>query len=119
MGLYVDGYVIPVPRKNVASYKKMAQLGKKVWMEYGALSYVEAVGDDINVKYGIPFGKLLKLKPSETVIFAFVTYKSKTDRNRIVKKVMTDPRMDPTKWKTMPFDDKRMTFGGFKGIVVG
>lgn len=116
MGLYVDCFLLPLPRKNLAAYKKMAKLGCKVWMDHGALSYVEAIGDDIAVKFGLPFNKMMKTKPSEIIVVAFVTYKSKADRNRITKLVMKDPRMEKMTGP-MPFDMKKMGFGGFKPIV--
>lgn len=117
MGQYVDGYVIPIKKKNVKSYQKMASIGRKVWMEHGALDYYECVGDDLNTPYGIPFKKLNKLKPDETVVFAFIVYKSKAHRDRVNKKVHQDPRMQPEKFTEMPFDMKRFTAGGFKVLV--
>lgn len=116
MGIYVDTFLLPVPKKNLAAYKKAAKLGCKVWIEHGALSYVEAMGDDIAVKFGLPFNKLLKNKPSEVIVVAFVTYKSKADRNRITKLVMNDERMSKV-MDPMPFDMKKMCFGGFKSLV--
>ncbi len=120
MATYVDGYVIPIKKSNVKAYKKMAQLGCKVWKEHGALEYFETVGEDLKAKWGSNFLKLCKLKPNETVVFAFIVYKSKADRNRINKAVMADPRMNPPaggkKFK-MPFDMKRFVMGGFKTLV--
>jgi len=119
MPKYVDGFVIPVPKKNLAAYKKMAQLGAQVWRDHGALKYFECVGDDLKAPIGIPFGKLVKLKPSETVVFAFIVYKSRAHRDRVNAKVMKDKRildMDHTK---MPFDHNRMSFGGFETMVEG
>lgn len=116
MGIYVDAFLLPVPKKNLTAYKKMAKLGCKVWMEYGALSYVEAVGDDIAVKFGLPFNKILKTKPSEVIVISFITYKSKADRNRITKLVMKDKRFAKIP-EPMPFDMKKMGFGGFKSLV--
>jgi uncharacterized protein YbaA (DUF1428 family) len=118
MGLYVDGFLLPVKKKNLAAYKKMAKLGCKIWLEHGALSYVEAVGEDIKVKFGLPFHKLMKTKPSEVIVIAFITYKSKADRNRITKLVMKDPRLAKMEGP-MPFDMKAMCFGGFKALVEG
>lgn len=117
MPTYVDNYLIPVPKKNLAAYKKMANIGKKIWMELGALSYIETVCDEAKPAFGISFAKLLKLKPSEVVVIAFVTYKSKSDRNRINKLVMKDPRMKMP--KKMSFDIKRVVFGGSRAIVEG
>ncbi len=116
MGLYIDGFLLTLKTKNLPAYRKMAKLGCKVWMEHGALSYIEAIGDDIKVKFGLPFPKLLKTKPSETIVIAFVTYKSKADRNRITKLVMSDPRMNMID-QPMPFDMNTMCFGGFKSLV--
>lgn len=118
MSKYVDGFVIPMKKKNLSAYKKMAALGCKVWMEHGALEYYECTGDDLNSPWGLPFPKLTKLKKDETLIFAFIVFKSKTHRDRVNKKVHTDPRMSPEKFPTMPFDMNRMTVGGFKSLVV-
>ncbi len=124
MPKYVDGFVIPVPEKNVANYKKLSQKAAKIWLEYGALEYKECVGDDMHAGGDpqapsvVPFPGLLKTKPGETVVFSWIVYKSKADRNRINAKVMSDPRlagmMDP---KKMPFDSKRMVYGGFQMLV--
>ena len=117
MALYVDGFVVPVPQDKLADYKKMARKAGKIWMEYGALQYVECVGDDLNIKgMSATFPKQLKVKPGETVVFSWIAYKSKAQRNAVNKKIMTDPRMDfdPNK---MPFDMKRMLMGGFRAIV--
>ena len=115
---YVDGYLLPVPRKNLAAYRKMAAKAGKIWREHGALDYKECAGDDLDTKFGIPFGKQMKLKRGETVVFAWIVFKSKADRNRVNAKVMKDPRlkamMDAS---SMPFDCKRMLYGGFKTIV--
>jgi uncharacterized protein YbaA (DUF1428 family) len=117
MARYVDGFVVPVPKKNVEAYRRMALKVGKVWREYGALDYVECVADDVKPGKVTSFPQSVKLKPGETVVFAWVTYKSRAHRDRIMKKVMTDPRlagMDPS---TMGFDGKRMFFGGFKTII--
>ena len=115
---YVDGFVLAVPKKNLALYRRIAQKAGKVWLEYGALQYVEAVGDDLDVKFGVSFTKMMKPKPSETVVFSYIVYKSRKDRDRVNAKVMKDKRlesmMDP---KNLPFDGKRMFWGGFKPIV--
>lgn len=114
MPRYVDGFVIPLPKKNLKAYLKMAQKASVVFKEHGALEYCECAADDIKMKFGVPFGKLAKLKPTETVVFSWVTYKSKAHRDKANKKIMKDPRlaamMDP---KNMPFDIKRMSMGGF------
>jgi uncharacterized protein YbaA (DUF1428 family) len=115
---YVDGFVLPVPRKKLAQYRRMAQLGGKVWMEHGALAYVEAVADDVKPGKHTSFPQSVKLKKGEVVIFSYAVYKSRKDRDRVIAKVMEDKRlaefMDP---KKMPFDGKRMFWGGFKPIV--
>ena len=113
---YVDGFVVPVPKKNLKAYSKMAALGGKVWMEHGALEYFECAGDDLDVKYGMPFKTAIKLKPGETVVFAFIIYKSRAHRDQVNAKVMKDPRMAGAP-KDMPFDCKRMIWGGFKTLV--
>lgn len=115
---YVDGYVLPVPVKNLATYRKVAQKAGEIWVEHGALEYRECVGDDLDVKWGTPFGKAVKKKPSETVIFAWVVFKSKAHRDKVNAKVMKDERLaalaEPSKEL---FDMKRMVYGGFKTIV--
>lgn len=114
---YVDGFVIPIKKKNLPAYQKMAKKAGKIWMEYGALAYNECVGDDINVKFGLPFSKLAKTKPDETILFSYIVYKSKAQRDKVNAKVMKDPRLEGICGKEMPFDMKRMAFGGFKSIV--
>ena len=113
MGNYVDGYVIPIQKKNMKVYKKIAQKGCNMWMKHGALDYYECEGNDLQVKWGLPFGKLCKLKKDETVIFAFIIYKSKAHRNQVNKKVMKEMDKD----MKMPFDMKRFAVGGFKVLV--
>jgi uncharacterized protein YbaA (DUF1428 family) len=116
MARYVDGFLLPVPKKNIAAYKKISSMAGKVWREHGALEYRECVGDDLNTKFGISFPKRLRLKPGETVVFAWIVYKSKAHRDRVNAKVMKDPRikLDGT---VMPFDVKRMAYGGFEVLV--
>lgn len=114
---YVDGFVLPVPKKKLSAYRRMAQLGGKVWMEHGALQYFECIGEDLAVKMGIPFTKLAKPKPGETVAFSFIVFKSKAHRKAVNAKVMKDPRLCGTDLKDMPFDFNRMSYGGFKAIV--
>ena len=114
---YVDGFVIPLPKSKLTAYKKMAKLGAKIWREHGALDYYECVGDDLNIKGILPFGKLAKLKADETVIFSWIVYKSKAHRKQVNKNVMKDPRMQSC--PEMPFNPKRMTVGGFKVLVKG
>lgn len=115
---YVDGFVVPVPQQNLAAYRKMARKAGKVWREHGALAYVECVADDVHPGKLTSFPQAVKLKDGEVVVFSWIVYRSRKDRDRINKLVMTDPRlasmMDP---KALPFDGKRMFFGGFKTIV--
>ncbi|RPI15851.1 MAG: DUF1428 domain-containing protein [Ignavibacteriae bacterium] len=114
-GRYVDGFVIPISKKNLTSYLRMARLGREVWLEYGALEYRECVGDDLNVKMGLPFSKMAKLKAGETVVFSWIVYKSRAHRDTVNSKVIKDPRIAKMmNNKSMPFDDKRMAYGGFK-----
>ena len=113
---YIDGFVIPVPQKNLAKYRKMAAAGCKMWMKHGALQYLEAVGDDLDNKWALPFPKGIKIKKGETVIFSFIVYKSKAHRKQVNAAVMKDPAMDLF-MKDMPFDMKRMMCGGFKVLV--
>jgi uncharacterized protein YbaA (DUF1428 family) len=116
---YVDGFVIPVPKSKIAEYKKMAQMGKKMWMKHGALEYFECMGDDLA---GMPecanFKTMAKLKPSETAFFSFIVYKNKAHRNAVNKKVMAEMKKQPMP-ESMPFDFKRMAYGGFKTLVQG
>ncbi|UOF00650.1 DUF1428 domain-containing protein [Bdellovibrio reynosensis] len=113
---YVDGFVLVVPKKNINIYKKMAKLAGKVWMEHGALEYRETVSDNLKTEGDVlPFPKMTKAKPSDYVCFSWVVYKSKAHRNAVVKKVMTDPRLHA--YTEMPFDMKKMSYGGFKTIV--
>ena len=113
---YVDGFVIPIPKKNIKAYKKMAELGCKTWMKYGAISYFECVGDDLKTKMGLPFPKMCKLKSGETVVFAYIVFKSKTHRDQVNKKVM---KYFDSLGEEMPmlFDMKRFAYGGFKVLV--
>lgn len=116
MPRYVDGFVIPIKKKNLNAYKKMAALGCKVWMEHGALDYYECVGADLNLPWGIPFPKLCNLKKDETVIFAFIVYKSRAHSDKVNAAVMSDPRMQIDE-KKMPFNMKRFTMGKFDVLV--
>jgi len=116
---YVDGFVIPVPKKNVAAYRKIARLAGKVWREHGALDYRECVADDAPMGKLTSFPRSVKMKPTETVVFSYILYKSRKHRDSVNAKVMKDKRlakmmMNP---KAMPFDAKRMIYGGFKTIV--
>jgi len=114
---YVDGYLLPVPKKKIAAYKKMAAIGAKVWRDHGALEYRECVGEDLNTKWGIPFPKQMKVKPGETVVFSWIVFKSKAHRNAVNAKVMKDKRITECMNMAMPFDCKRMCVGGFKVLV--
>lgn len=121
MSKYVDGFVLVVPDKNLPAYKKMALAGGKIWKKYGALEYMECVGDDLNpdmmgAKF-VKFPQMAKAKPGETVVFSFVVYKSRAHRDAVNAKMMKDPAMNDPAYKDMPFDMKRMAYGGFKSIV--
>jgi len=115
---YIDGFVIPIPKKNIAAYRRLAKKASRVWLDHGALEYRECVGDDLEAPYGRPFPKLTKVKPGETVVFAYIVYKSRAHRDRVNALIMKDPRIaamcDP---RDMPFDCKRMSHGGFKTLV--
>jgi uncharacterized protein YbaA (DUF1428 family) len=115
---YVDGFIVPVPVKNLRAYRRIAQLASKVWREHGALEYREFVADDVKVGKWTSFPRSVKLKRGEVVVFSYILYKSRADRDRIMGKVMKDKRlanmMDP---KAMPFDGKRMIYGGFKTFI--
>jgi uncharacterized protein YbaA (DUF1428 family) len=118
MARYIDGFVLPVPKKNLAAYRRMASLAGKVWRDHGALEYIESVADDVKRGQWTSFPRSVKLKSGETVVLAYIVYKSRAERDRINAKVMKDPRlasmMDP---KAMPFDTRRMFWGGFRTIV--
>jgi uncharacterized protein YbaA (DUF1428 family) len=115
---YVDGFVLPVPKKKLQAYRRMAQKAGKIWRKHGALDFKECAGDDLKVKMGVPFPRTVKLKAGETVVFSYIVFKSRAHRDRVNAKVMKDPRIkemgDP---KDMPFDVKRMVYGGFKVLV--
>jgi uncharacterized protein YbaA (DUF1428 family) len=115
---YVDGFLLVVPKKNMPAYRRMSQKAGKIWKEHGALEYRECAGDDLKVKFGLPFPKLMKLKAGETPVFSWIVYKSKAHRDSVNAKVMKDPRMNSMGDKdSMPFDLKRMAYGGFKVLV--
>jgi uncharacterized protein YbaA (DUF1428 family) len=114
---YVDGFVLPVQKKKINEYKKIAKLASKIWREYGAIDYRECVADDVQKGKVTSFPRSVKLKPNETVVFAWITYKSRKQRDTILKKVMKDERLAGMDPKKMPFDMKRMFWGGFKTIV--
>jgi len=115
---YVDGFVVPVPRKNLKAYRRMALKASKVWREHGALEVVECLADDVKKGKWTSFPRSVKLKPGEVVVFSYIVYKSRKDRDRVMGKVMKDPRLaDMMSPKEMPFDGKRMIWGGFKTMV--
>lgn len=115
---YIDGFVLPVPRKKVAAYRAIARKAGKVWREHGALEYIEAVADDVKPGKYTSFPQSVKLKKNETVVFAYIVYKSRAQRDRVNAKVMKDPRMNEMgDIKDMPFDARRMFWGGFKTLV--
>jgi uncharacterized protein YbaA (DUF1428 family) len=115
---YVDGFVLPVPRRKLGAYRRLARLASKVWKEYGALVYVEAAADDVKPGKWTSFPQSVKLRKGEVVVFSYIVYKSRQQRDRVNAKVMKDPRlakfMNP---KNLPFDGKRMFWGGFRTIV--
>jgi uncharacterized protein YbaA (DUF1428 family) len=115
---YVDGFVVPVPKKNLDAYRRMARIGGRVWRDHGALEFRECVADDVKVGKWTSFPRSVKLKRGETVVFSYIVYKSRAHRDRVLKAVMKDKRlagmMDA---KAMPFDARRMIYGGFKSIV--
>ena len=113
---YVDGFLLAVPKKNLAKYRAMAKKAGKIWMEHGALSYVECVADDVKSGKWTSFPQAVKLKPGEVVVFSYATYANRRERDRIMKLVMSDPRLKMDS-KSMPFDGKRMMWGGFKAII--
>jgi len=115
---YVDGFIVPVPKKKLAAYRTIAKKAGKVWRDHGALEYWECVADDVKKGKWTSFPRSVKLKGNETVIFSWIMYKSRKDRDRILKKVMADPRLEKMmNPKAMPFDGKRMIWGGFKSFV--
>jgi uncharacterized protein YbaA (DUF1428 family) len=120
MANYVDGFVVPVPKKSLPAYRRMAQKAGRIWREHGALDFVECVADDVKVGKVTSFPQSVKLKSGEVVVFSWIAFKSRAHRDSVNKKVMADPRlasmMDP---KGMPFDAKRMIYGGFKVLVKG
>jgi len=113
---YVDGFLLAVPKAKLDDYKKLAQKGGAVWMEHGALAYVECIGDDVPYGELTSFPRAVQAKEDELVIFSWVVYASRESRDAVMAKVMADPRMDAD-WQAMPFDGKRMIFGGFKPFI--
>ena len=118
MARYVDGFVLPVPKRKLSTYRRMSNRAGKIWREYGALEYRECAGDDLKVKMGRPFPKLARTRAGETVVFAWIVYRSRAQRDRVNARVMKDPRIAAMmNEKDMPFDVKRMAYGGFRAIV--
>lgn len=115
---YVDGYVLPVPKKNLPAYRRMAKIGEKMWMKCGALDYKECVSDDLKTHCGVPFSAMVKLKPGEVVVFAYVVFKSRAHRDKVNAAVMAE-MSKMTFPKKMPFDPNRMVYSGFKVLVGG
>jgi len=116
---YVDGFVMVVPKKNIPAYRKLARLAGKIWREHGAVDYVECVGDDLAGPHGKPFPKLAKAGPRDTIVFSWIVYANKAARDRTNKKVMADPRIAKVMAGDVPFNPKKMSYGGFKVLVQG
>ena len=114
---YVDGFVLAVPKSKINAYLRLARMCSNIWLEHGALEFRECVGDDLQINVGVPFPKMIKTKPKETVVFSWITYKSRAHRDSVNSKVMKDSRMENMDPKSMPFDSKRMVYGGFKILV--
>ena len=115
---YVDGFLLPIPKRKIAEYRRLSQRAGRIWREYGALEYRECVGDDLNIKGVVPFPRRAAAKPGETVVFSWIVYKSKAHRDRVNARVMADPRLAKMMdGQGVPFDMKRMAYGGFKVIV--
>jgi uncharacterized protein YbaA (DUF1428 family) len=117
MARYVDGYLLPLPKKNLKAYARMARIGCRVWLDHGALEYRECVGEDLAPKFGVPYPRTLRLKRGETVVFSWIVYKSRKHRDRVNQAVMADPRLASMCSGPMPFDLKRMHYGGFEVLV--
>ena len=114
---YVDGFIVPVPKKKLAAYRTLARKAGKIWREHGALDFKECVADDVKKGKWTSFPRSVKLKPNETVMFSYIVYKSRAHRDRVNAKVMKDKRFAGMDMKDMPFDGKRMIYGGFKVLV--
>jgi uncharacterized protein YbaA (DUF1428 family) len=119
MAQYVDGYLLPLPKKSVAQYRRIAQKAARVWRKCGALEYRECVGDDLKHKGVVNFPRLARAKAGETVVFAWIVYKSRAHRDKVNARVMKDPFMTSMNPKDVPFDVKKMAFGGFRVFVKG
>lgn len=118
MAHYVDGFVLPVPKKNVDAYKKIAKKAAKVWLDHGALQYIECIEDDVKTGKVTSFPQSVKLKKGEVVFFSWIVYKSRSHRDKVLKNVMSDKRLGNMGMDNVPFDGKRMFWGGFKQVVV-
>lgn len=116
---YVDGFIVPVPKDKIEDYRKLAELACTVWREYGAIDYVEAIADDVKPGKWTSFPQSVDLKEDEVVAFSWITYKSREHRDEVLEKVMKDPRLNMDDPSAMPFDGKRMIYGGFKYLVKG
>ena len=114
---YVDGYLLPIPKDKIQAYRRLAKQAGEVWREHGALEYRECVGDDLEIEGMLSFPQGIQAQPDETIIFAWIVFKSKAHRDRVNAKVMQDPRLANMKPEAMPFDHKRMLYGGFKLLV--
>ena len=114
---YVDGFIVAVPKKNVTAYRTMSKKAGKVWREHGALDYKECIADDVKMGKWTSFPRSVKMKKNETVVFSYIVYKSRADRDRCLKKVMADPRLKEMTEGPPPFDGKRMIYGGFESLV--
>ncbi len=115
--MYVDGFLLPLPKKNLPAYRRMAQKAGRIWRQHGALEFRECVGDDLDAKGMLPFPRVVKPKRGETVVFSWIVFQSRAHRDRVNAKVMKDPRL--AKMDPMPFDPRRMAYGGFKVLVAG
>lgn len=119
MARYVDGYVLPVAKRNLDAYRRIARKAGRIWREHGALEFRECVGDDLDVKVGVPFPRTIRPRPGETVMFSWIVFRSRAHRDRVNARVMKDPRLAGMDPKKMPFDCNRMVYGGFKVLVDG
>lgn len=117
MGKYVDGYVVPVPKQNVEAYRQLAEESGKIWREYGALEFVECIADDMKLGEVTSFPRAVKMEPGETVVFSWIVFESREHRDRVNEQVMNDPRIAGMDHSAMPFDGKRMFWGGFELLV--
>jgi uncharacterized protein YbaA (DUF1428 family) len=114
---YVDGFLLAVPKRKLNAYRSIAQRAGRIWREHGALEYRECAGDDLKVKMGVSFTRVARLKPGEAAVFSWIVYRSRAHRDRVIAKVMKDPRIQKITTEPMPFDMKRMAYGGFKVLV--